>query len=431
MTLVQRPSDSERLNDFADLGLEPALVRALVHEGYHKPTPIQEQAIPRVLQGNDLVACAQTGTGKTAAFVLPLMQRLGRAQRQIRGLILTPTRELALQIGQRATAYGKHLDLGHVVIYGGVSQRGQERELRRKPDLVIATPGRLLDLMRQQLLSLRQVETLVLDEADTMLDMGFVHDIRRVIAAMPSARQTLLFSATMPASIEALVREVTKDPLRVAVARESTPAEKVQQSVIFVEKSAKRQTLQQLIRDKALKRVLVFTRTKHGANRLADQLTRAGIGALAIHGNKSQSARERALGSFKQGSTAVLVATDVAARGIDVQGVSMVVNFELPNVPESYVHRIGRTGRAGAAGQAVSLCDRSERTLLTDIERLIRQRIQVADDRSEVSAHALVSSPKATPAAKRSELDSRAPRQIGRRRSRRARHGLRSAANAR
>lgn len=364
---------------FAALGLLPELVAAVGAEGYATPTPIQQQAIPPVLAGSDLVGCAQTGTGKTAAFVLPLLQRLGARQGKPRALVLTPTRELALQISERARAYGQRLKLGHAVIYGGVNQRRQERELGQRPDLLVATPGRLLDLMKQGLVSLANIEILVLDEADIMLDMGFIHDIRRVVAAVPQKRQTLLFSATMPPAIEALVRSLTQTPVRVSVSPESTPAERVTQSVFFVERSQKRLLLQQLLDRDALGRVLVFTRTKHGANRLAQQLSRTGIGAAAIHGNKSQSARELALGNFKEGKTPVLVATDVAARGIDVQGVSLVVNFDLPNVPESYVHRIGRTGRAGASGRAVSFCDREERAFLRDIEKLIRRRIDVEE----------------------------------------------------
>ncbi len=364
---------------FAALGLTETLTQALEEEGYRVPTPIQKQAIPLVLQERDLVACAQTGTGKTAAFVLPLLQLLGKAQGRPRALILTPTRELALQVGERARAYGRHLGLGQVVIYGGVSQQRQERELRRRPDLVVATPGRLLDLMRQGFVSLKELEILVLDEADTMLDMGFIHDIRRVIRELPEKRQTLLFSATLPSAIQKLVREVTRTPTHVSVDRQSTPAERVSQSVFFVEHHDKRALLQSLVRDDALKRVLVFTRTKHGANRLAQQLSREGIDAAAIHGNKSQSARERALAGFKSGRTPVLVATDVAARGIDVQGVALVVNFELPNVPECYVHRIGRTGRAGASGKAVSFCSAEEQSLLRGIERLMRRRIDVAE----------------------------------------------------
>lgn len=362
---------------FGALGLAPDLVRALGSEGYATPTPIQTRAIPPILAGSDLVGCAQTGTGKTAAFVLPLLQRLGAARGVPRALVVTPTRELALQIGERARAYGRHSKLQQAVIYGGVNQRRQERDLERRPELLVATPGRLLDLMRQGLVDLSQIEILVLDEADTMLDMGFIHDIRRVVAEVPRDRQTLLFSATMPTAIQALVRSMTQTPVHVSVDPESTPAESVSQSVFFVPRQQKKELLYRLLDKDALDRVLVFTRTKHGANRLAEQLSRTGIGAAAIHGNKSQNARELALGNFRVGKTPVLVATDVAARGIDVRGVSLVVNFDLPNVPESYVHRIGRTGRAGAEGRAISFCDRDERGLLRDIERLIRRRIDI------------------------------------------------------
>jgi ATP-dependent RNA helicase RhlE len=331
-----------------------------------------------VLARRDLLGCAQTGTGKTAAFVLPLLQNLGNPQGgKVRALVLAPTRELAAQISERAQAYGRHLGLRQVVIYGGVSQHRQEQELKRGPELVIATPGRLLDLMRQRLLDLSQVEILVLDEADTMLDMGFIHDVRQIVAATAKQRQTLMFSATMPATIENLAKNILKNPQRVAVAPVATTAESIEQSVYFVDQFNKRALLQQLLSSSEMARTLVFTRTKHGANRISEQLTKAGIEAGAIHGNKSQNARERALDHFRRGKMPVLVATDVAARGIDVDDISHVINFDLPTVPESYVHRIGRTGRAGAKGRAISFCDREERGLLSDIERLIRRRIPV------------------------------------------------------
>jgi ATP-dependent RNA helicase RhlE len=357
------------------------LVRAINDEGYDKPTPIQTQAIPYVLEGRDLVGCAQTGTGKTAAFVLPLLQRLeGRREPgRIRALVLTPTRELAAQIAERASAYGRHTGLRNTVIYGGVSPRRQETDLARRPDLVVATPGRLIDLMQQGIVNLGAVEIFVLDEADNMLDMGFIHDVRRIVAKLPKARQTLLFSATMPRAIEELSKTILIDPVRVAVTPIATPAETVEQSVYFVAKSDKRMLLDRVLRTTPYERALVFTRTKHGANRVAEQLTKAGIEAAAIHGNKSQNARERALDAFRRGATRVLVATDIAARGIDVEGVSHVINFDLPDVAESYVHRIGRTGRAGATGVAISFCDREERSLLSDVERLIRRRIEVAE----------------------------------------------------
>ncbi|WP_338046445.1 DEAD/DEAH box helicase [Polyangium spumosum] len=366
---------------FAALGLAAPLVRALVKEGYEHPTPIQSQSIPEALSGRDLLGCAQTGTGKTAAFVLPILQRLSKTQRHggIRALVLTPTRELAAQIGERVTAYGRHLGLRHVVIYGGVGQRPQEENLAKGPDLLVATPGRLLDLMQQGFVRLDRVEVFVLDEADRMLDMGFIHDVRRVVAALPKQKQTLFFSATMPREIAALADNILVDPARVSVTPARAAADTVEQSIFFVEKADKRALLERLLRASSVERALVFTRTKHGANRISEQLVRAGIEALAIHGNKSQGARERALDRFRRGVTPVLVATDIAARGIDVEGVSHVINYDLPNVPESYVHRIGRTGRAGATGSAISFCDREERALLSDIEKLLRRRIPVAE----------------------------------------------------
>ncbi len=357
------------------------LVRAVRNEGYETPTPIQTQSIPPLLAGRDLLGCAQTGTGKTAAFVLPILQRLAArpSRKQIRALILTPTRELAAQIGERTAAYGKHLGLRHTVIYGGVGQRPQEQALGRAPEIVIATPGRLLDLMAQGFVRLDGLEVFVLDEADRMLDMGFIHDVRRVIRELPKERQTLLFSATMPSDIGELARSILSDPVRVAVTPIASTTDLVTQSVYFVNKAEKRWLLERVLRSEGVERTLVFTRTKHGANRVAEQLTRSGIAAAAIHGNKSQGARERALGDFKVGKIPVLVATDIAARGIDIDGISHVVNFDLPNIPESYVHRIGRTGRAGATGTAVSFCDGEERAFLRDIERLIRKKVPVAN----------------------------------------------------
>jgi ATP-dependent RNA helicase RhlE len=365
---------------FSQLGLIPALVRAVLDEGYETPTPIQAGTIPCVLTGRDLLGCAQTGTGKTAAFMLPILQRLGATplRGRLRALILTPTRELAAQIATRAAAYGRHVGLRHAVIYGGVSQRAQERELSRRPEILVATPGRLLDLFRQGLLDFGGIEEFVLDEADTMLDMGFIHDVRRIVAEIPKERQTLLFSATMPSAIEQLSRNILRDPERVSVTPQATTAETVEQGVYFVAKADKRALLERVLAN-GVERALVFTRTKHGADRVAKQLERAGIGAAAIHGNKSQNARERALEGFRKGTSNVLVATDIAARGIDVRGVSHVVNYELPDAAESYVHRIGRTGRAGASGLAVSFCDQDERPLLRDIERLIKKRIPSFD----------------------------------------------------
>jgi ATP-dependent RNA helicase RhlE len=381
---------------FRVLGLSRPIVRALIGEGYSVPTPIQAEVIPHALVGRDVLACAPTGTGKTAAFVLPVLEALAASERhgRIRALVVTPTRELAAQIAERVSVYGRHQGVRHAVVYGGVGQRSQELALVRSPDVLIATPGRLLDLMQQGLVRLDGVEHLVLDEADRMLDMGFVRDVRRICAVIPRKRQTLLFSATIPADIQALAGGMLQDPVRVAVAPEVTTAEKVAQSVVFVARHEKRAVLERMLRAAGVERALVFTRTKHGANRLAEQLERSGIESAAIHGNKSQGARERALQDFRRGVTRVLVATDVAARGIDVDGVSHVFNFDLPNAAESYVHRIGRTGRAGAAGSAVSLCDPlDERSLLRDIERLIRQRLPVVGEDGRVIEGAQLGEP--------------------------------------
>ncbi len=370
--------------DFSDLNLIDPLLRALRAEGYQQPTPIQRQAIPHVLAGRDLIGCAQTGTGKTAAFALPILQRLAAEASRPRGglrvLVLSPTRELASQIGDSFAAYGRHTGLKHAVIFGGVGQQPQVEALRRRPDILVATPGRLLDLMGQGLVRLNTIETFVLDEADRMLDMGFIHDVRRVIAALPVRRQTLLFSATMPSDIQDLADHILVDPVHVEVTPQATTVETIAQSVFFVEKGDKRALLEHILGDPTIRRALVFTRTKHGANKLAQQLERARIQAEAIHGNKSQSARERALANFKSGRTRVLVATDIAARGIDVDDVTHVINYELPNEPETYVHRIGRTARAGASGTAYSFCDADERAYLRDIEKLIRLRVPVAAD---------------------------------------------------
>ncbi|HEY2517275.1 MAG TPA: DEAD/DEAH box helicase [Polyangiaceae bacterium] len=369
---------------FQELNLAEPLLRALEAEGYASPTPIQRQAIPHVLAGRDLLACAQTGTGKTAAFALPTLQRLAAprpqgAARGIRALILTPTRELAAQILESFNTYGRHLRLRHIAIFGGVGAHGQVRALEARPDVVVATPGRLLDLAGEGFVDLRQLEVFVLDEADRMLDMGFLPDVKRVLARLPAKRQTLFFSATMPPDIDELSRRILVNPERVAVAPVATTADRIAQSVYFVHREGKRALLEHVLRDVAIERALVFTRTKHGADKVCRMLERASIDAQAIHGNKSQNARTRALSDFKEGRTRVLVATDIAARGIDVEGVSHVINFDLPDVAESYVHRIGRTARAGASGVAVSFCDGEERKLLAGIERLIRMRIRVAD----------------------------------------------------
>ena len=372
---------------FEDLHLIEPLVRAVHGEGYERPTPIQQQAIPHVLAGRDLLGCAQTGTGKTAAFALPILQRLVAAPaaaphshaRPIRVLVLSPTRELAAQIGESFGAYGRHLGLHHAVVFGGVGQDAQTKALRRGVDILVATPGRLLDLMQQGFVKYDRLEVFVLDEADRMLDMGFIHDVRKVIATLPQKRQTLLFSATMPRDIQELAQKILVKPVRVEVTPVATTAEKIDQSLYFVDKGNKRALLISLLRDPAITRALVFTRTKHGANRVVEQLERAGIPAVAIHGNKSQNARERALAGFKSGANRVLVATDIAARGIDVEEISHVVNYDLPEVPEQYVHRIGRTARAGASGIAVSFCDAEEREYLAGIERLIRTKIPVVE----------------------------------------------------
>ena len=374
-------AEQYRINvtEFTSLGLAAPILSAVLDEGYATPTPVQMGVIPHALAGRDVVACAQTGTGKTAAFVLPILQRLAAEppNRRIRALILTPTRELAAQVASRVAAYGKHLRLTHTVIYGGVGQRPQEQALAARPDIVIACPGRLLDLMQQGFVDLGGVTHLVLDEADRMLDMGFIHDVRRIVSRVPRSRQTLLLSATLPNSVQSLIASMLKDPAKVSVRPELSTAERIEQSVVFVPKAEKRRALCDILDAPEVQRALVFTRTKHGANKVVRDLERVGIGASAIHGNKSQSARERALAGFRAGSTRVLVATDVAARGIDVEGVSHVINYDLPNVAESYVHRIGRTGRAGASGRAISFCDDAERPLLGDIERFIRRRIPV------------------------------------------------------
>ncbi len=371
---------------FEDLGLIEPLLRAVAAEGYATPTPIQVQAIPHVIAGKDLLGLAQTGTGKTAAFALPILQRLHdkgvhpHGGRPIRVLILTPTRELAAQIGDSFAVYGKNLGYKHAVIFGGVGHEPQRQALRRGVDVLVATPGRLLDLAGERSVDLSKLDVFVLDEADRMLDMGFIHDVRKVIALIPRVRQTLFFSATMPPEAQKLADSLLKSPVTVQVAARSSTVEIIDQSVYFVDKAAKRDLLADVLYDnREMKRVLVFTRTKHGANRVAEHLVKDGVPAEAIHGNKSQNARERALAHFKSGKTPVLVATDIAARGIDIDEITHVVNFDLPEVPETYVHRIGRTGRAGATGTAISFCDAEETGLLADIEKLIRKTIPVAD----------------------------------------------------
>jgi ATP-dependent RNA helicase RhlE len=364
---------------FDDLGLIEPIRRAIREAGYEEPTPIQREAIPPALAGRDILGSARTGTGKTLAFAVPLLQhadrRAGRRPR-ILGLVLTPTRELAAQIGESFSEYGRYLDdIYHTVVFGGVGERPQIDELRRGVDIVIATPGRLLDLLEQGALTLSDVELFVLDEADRMLDMGFLPSVRRVIEQLPRRRQTLFFSATMPPDIARLAEELLEDPVPVAVSPISSAAENVEHRVYFVDRADKRRLLVELLRDPALRHTLVFTRTKHAANRVAQHLARSGVRATAIHGNKSQGARTRALEGFKDGKIGVLVATDIAARGIDVEGISHVINVDLPNVPETYVHRVGRTARAGASGVALSFCDADERAHLEEIERHLGQHL--------------------------------------------------------
>jgi ATP-dependent RNA helicase RhlE len=373
---------------FSELGLAQPILQAVAAAGYAVPTPIQQKAIPPVLDGADLIGLAQTGTGKTAAFALPILHRLATAPRRpaprtCRVLVLSPTRELASQIAENFRAYGVRLSLRVAVIYGGVKHNAQVRAMAGGVDVLVACPGRLLDHLGERTVDLSAVETFVLDEADHMLDLGFLPPIRRIVRALPKARQNLFFSATMPTEIRALATDLLTDPVEVAVAPPAATAERVMQEVLFVEQDRKRSLLGQLYVDPSLSRTLVFTRTKRGADRLAKSLDASGIAAAAIHGNKSQNQRERALAAFKAGRLRALVATDIAARGIDVDAVTHVVNFELPDVPESYVHRIGRTARAGAAGRAISLVSDDERPLLRDIQRLTRQTIAAIDRRGD------------------------------------------------
>jgi ATP-dependent RNA helicase RhlE len=368
---------------FQDLNLIEPILKALKTEGYTTPTPIQAQAIPIILQRRDLLGVAQTGTGKTAAFSIPLLQLLNqdrrdhKEQKTIKALILTPTRELAIQIDESLAAYGRHTGLKHMVIFGGVSQNPQTDALRRGVDILTATPGRLLDLIQQGFVHLQHVKFLVLDEADRMLDMGFVNDVKKIIGKLPAKRQTLFFSATMPKEIQQLASTILTNPEKVEVTPVSSTADTIQQEIFFVDRPDKRSLLIHLLKDKSIKSVLVFTRTKHGADKVVKDLIRGGVTAEAIHGNKSQNARQRALTNFKSRATRVLVATDIAARGIDVDDLTHVINYELPEVPETYVHRIGRTGRAGASGIAFSFCDEEEKELLKDIHKLIAKTIPV------------------------------------------------------
>lgn len=371
---------------FKDLGLIDPILKALADKGYTHPTPIQEQAIPILLKDKDLLGCAQTGTGKTAAFTIPILQGIysninaGKSGRKIKALIITPTRELAIQIDDNITEYGKFTGIKNTVIYGGVKQGSQVKALRSGVDILTATPGRLLDLINQKHINLRDLEYFVLDEADQMLDMGFIHDIKKIIKIIPKDRQSLFFSATMPRSIIDLSKQILGDFERITIEPEQTTAERVDQAVYFVSKKSKVKLLTHLINTDKPDSTLVFSRTKHGANKIVKSLDKAGINSAAIHGNKSQAARQKALGAFKDGETKVLVATDIAARGIDVSKLLLVVQYDLPNVPETYIHRIGRTGRAKASGTALAFCADDERPFLKDIEKLIKQKLDVVKD---------------------------------------------------
>ncbi|MGU3471792.1 DEAD/DEAH box helicase [Paenibacillus sp. D51F] len=374
---------------FEELNIAPAILKALSKENYTQPTPIQEKAIPAALEGRDVLGCAQTGTGKTAAFSIPIIQKLsaGRpgggkpsGKRVIRSLILTPTRELAIQIEENIKAYSRFTELRSVVIVGGVSQHGQELQLQRGTDILIATPGRLIDLINQKHADLQHVEVLVLDEADRMLDMGFINDVKKIMTRLPAKRQTLFFSATMPPEIARLVESLLVNPVKIEITPVSSTVDRIEQSVYLVDKENKLSLLTHLLQDETISSVLVFTRTKHGADRVAKGLAKKSISAQAIHGDKSQNARQAALSNFKKGATRVLVATDIAARGIDIDELSHVIQFNLPNMPETYVHRIGRTGRAGHSGIAVSFCEVEELPYLKDIEKVTKKKIPVVSD---------------------------------------------------
>lgn len=371
---------------FEELNLIEPILKALKTEGYTNPTPIQEQSIPIILERKDLLGCAQTGTGKTAAFAIPILQILeggkiyDKGPRAIKCLILTPTRELAIQIGDSFTAYGRHTGMKHAVIFGGVSQGSQVAALKAGVDILIATPGRLLDLINQKFVQLHYLKIFVLDEADRMLDMGFIHDVKKLITKIPQKRQTLFFSATMPDEIQKLANTILVNPEKVEVTPVSSTADTIDQSLFFVEKNDKKKLLIHILNDKKIKSALIFSRTKHGADKITKDLVKAGIKTEAIHGNKSQNARQKALSNFKSGQIKALIATDIAARGIDIDELSHVINYELPNVPETYVHRIGRTGRAGYSGVAYSFCDEEEMEYLKDIQKLIGKDIPVVED---------------------------------------------------
>lgn len=389
------------MTTFKELNIIPPILAALQAEGYTHPTPIQHQAIPYVLQGRDLLGCAQTGTGKTAAFAIPILQLLDktpqRGHKAIKCLILTPTRELAIQIGKNFSSYGDNLHLKHTTIFGGVPQGKQTQILRAGVDILIATPGRLLDLMQQRYINLADLEILVLDEADRMLDMGFINDVKKVLAKVPPKRQTLFFSATMPPEIQALANTILKNPAEVKVTPVSSTVEIIQQSLYYVDKKEKKKLLMHILRDESITRSLVFTRTKHGADKLVKDLQKNNISAAAIHGNKSQNARQRALNDFKDNRIRVLVATDIAARGIDIDDLPHVVNYELPDVPETYVHRIGRTGRAGAEGVAIAFCEAEELDNLKDIQKLIGLKIPVVEDHPYPATEGRPTGPKPEP----------------------------------
>ena len=367
---------------FKDFDLSAAIIKALEEKGYQNPTPVQREAIPQILSGKDILGSAQTGTGKTAAFCIPLLEKLDRNRKTtgtgIRALILTPTRELAIQVFDNLKFYGKHLPIKSTVIFGGVSQFNQVKDIRRGVDILVATPGRLLDLMNQGVFSLKSLEILVLDEADRMLDMGFIHDIRKLLKVIPLSRQNLFFSATMPAEVQELVKSILKNPVRIAIESKTSKLQ-ISQSVYYVPRESKRDLLKHVIAEKKMQNVIVFARTKHGADKIAKDLNKSGITAEAFHGNKSQNARQRALSNFKRNATRVLVATDIAARGIDIVDLPFVINFELPESAETYTHRIGRTGRAGQNGFALSFCDKEERGSLSNINRVASNRLTVVE----------------------------------------------------
>lgn len=400
---------------FEDLNISKPIQKALIEAGYTEATPIQAEAIIPLLEGKDLLGCAQTGTGKTAAFAIPILQGLSFEQRstterrQIKALILAPTRELAIQINESFEAYGKHLGLRTMVIFGGVSQNPQTRELAAGVDILVATPGRLLDLINQKFIRLNSVKYFVLDEADRMLDMGMIHDVRRIIAYLPRERQTMFFSATMPVEIAKLSSSILKDPVKVEITPVSSTVDIINQEVYFVDKANKINLLIHILKSSVIDSALVFSRTKHGADKIVKMLEKAGLPAQAIHGNKSQNARQAALSNFKERRTRILVATDIAARGIDVEELSHVIIFDLPEVPETYVHRIGRTGRAGLGGMAISFCDQEERGLLRDIQKLIKKTIPVVEEHPYPSTETY-SEPEKLPAAKSSSKSSARPK---------------------